>query len=249
MGQEGYATQGDIFLDDERIAFWSQDGDGGCDTIYMAKKYSEGKFLDALRKLNQDKHIILEFNGVKKAINFDIGFDIDSFMNDLLELEEFEKEYSKYRYKGYNMLICISNYEMKALLPLTKEYLAITDEQIKEMIKPNIENFKQKYGSDGLKINIFRDFKDFNRGKSLNLDDIYNFQKLEDVYMWDKLILKDKMISKEELQNFPESEKQKFLNMEVIASNKDDIYYEKNYFLEIPKNDKNRDEKEMEEEI
>lgn len=31
LGREGYATQGDLYLGDEKIGFWSQDGNGGED--------------------------------------------------------------------------------------------------------------------------------------------------------------------------------------------------------------------------
>lgn len=241
LGHEGYATQGDIYLDDEKIAFWSQDGNGGEDTIYMEEKYSEYKFMENLKELNKDNPIVLEYHGEK----MEVPLSIDFFMGDLLELSDLEKEYTKYRFKGYYMLISISNYGMRNYLPVKSEYLAIPDEQIKRIIKPQIEKFKQEHGSDGLKIEIFRDYKDFNIGKKLDLKDIYNFKKLEKIYKWDKLIFRDQVIDKDNFNNLDESKKQEISNKEFISSNKDYVYYEKDYFLEISKDDKNHDEKEM----
>lgn len=241
LGHEGYATQGDIFLGDEKIAFWSQDGNGGQDTIYMEDKFSESKLFNTLKELNKEKPIILEYHGEKKEIDFNMEF----FMGDLLELQDLEKEYTKYRSKGYYLMITVSNYYMRSILPLKKEFLSIKDDDIMKIIQPKVEEFKQQHGSEGIKTEIFRDYKDFNIGVTINKADIYNFQKLKDVWKWEKLVLNDRMISKEEFNNFDESTKQELLEKDVISSNKNYVYYEKDYFLSISQNTKTKEEIEL----
>lgn len=237
LGREGHTAQGDLYLGDEKIGFWSQDGNGGEDRYELEEKYSDIKLYKAVKQLYRDK--VLTFNRIS------INYDIDLLMSDLLELQEMEKEYRKNFYYNDNTMAVILNPYFRKTIKLPPTNRNVDDELIKLSIKKEIDEFRKEHGSDNIEVKIFRSYKDFDIGTPIKKEDLYNFQKLKDVFKWDTLILNDRTIKKETFVDLDLSTKDKLSNIEVICSNKSGCYYEKDYFLQFNREDKNNDEIEL----
>ena len=237
LGREGYATQGDLYLGDEKIGFWSQDGNGGEDRYELEEKYSDIKLYKVVKQLYKDK--VLTSNRIS------INYDIDLLMSDLLELQEMEKEYRKNFYYNDNTMAVILNPYFRKTIKLPPTNRNVDDELIKLSIKKEIDKFRKEHGSDDIEVKIFRSYKDFDIGTPIKKEDLYNFQKLKDVFKWDTLILKDRTIKKENFSDLDLASKDKLSNIEVICSNKSGCYYEKDYFLQFNREDKSNDEIEL----
>ena len=237
LGREGYATQGDLYLGDEKIGFWSQDGNGGEDRYELEEKYSDIKLYKVVKQLYKDK--VLTSNRIS------INYDIDLLMSDLLELQEMEKEYRKNFYYNDNTMAVILNPYFRKTIKLPPTNRNVDDELIKLSIKKEIDEFRKEHGSDDIEVKIFRSYKDFDIGTPIKKEDLYNFQKLKDVFKWDTLILNDRTIKKETFSDLDLATKDKLSNIEVICSNKSGCYYEKDYFLQFNREDKSNDEIEL----
>lgn len=237
LGREGYATQGDLYLGDEKIGFWSQDGNGGEDRYELEGKYSDIKLYKVVKQLYKDK--VLTSNRIS------INYDIDLLMSDLLELQEMEKEYRKNFYYNDNTMAVILNPYFRKTIKLPPTNRNVDDELIKLSIKKEIDEFIKEHGSDDIEVKIFRSYKDFDIGTPIKKEDLYNFQKLKDVFKWDTLILNDRTIKKENFSDLDLATKDKLSNIEVICSNKSGCYYEKDYFLQFNREDKLKDEIEL----
>ena len=237
LGREGYATQGDLYLGDEKIGFWSQDGNGGEDRYELEEKYSDIKLYKAVKQLYKDK--VLTSNRIS------INYDVDLLMSDLLELQEMEKEYRKNFYYNDNIMAVILNPYFRKTIKLPPINRNVDDELIKLSIKKEIDEFRKEHGSDNIEVKIFRSHKDFDIGTPIKKEDLYNFQKLKDVFRWDTLILNDRTIKKENFVDLDLAMKDKLSNIEVICSNKTGCYYEKDYFLQFNREDKSNDEIEL----
>lgn len=82
VGPEGHVYQGDLYLGKKKIAFWSQDANGGIeDHLTMEPEYSEAKLRKAIIAANSDKAIVLHPNGSNNS--FTIDYDIEELMYDL----------------------------------------------------------------------------------------------------------------------------------------------------------------------
>ena len=243
LGREGYATQGDLYLDEEKIGFWSQDGDGGEAWYEFEEKYSLEKFFSAINYLNKDKIYVYESNGIKHKMRF----DVDLLMDELLDLQELEKEYQKIFYSSNKTMVVISNFSLRKIIQLPTYAPDIDSELIKLSIKKQIDKFREEHGSENLEVKIFRSFDDFKIGDTLKKEDIYNFQKLSRTIRWQMVIFKDKTITKEEFSKLDKSLQDEILKSDVICSNKNGCYYEKEYFLNFTKEEQRKDEIELEE--
>ena len=79
VGPEGHVYQGDLYLGKKKIAFWSQDANGGIeDHLTMEPEYSEAKLRKAIIAANSDKAIVLHPNGSNNS--FTIDYDIEELM-------------------------------------------------------------------------------------------------------------------------------------------------------------------------
>lgn len=239
LGREGYATQGDIYLGNEKIGFWSQDGNGGEDRYELIEKYSETKLFNTIKNLYKDK--VISSDGIN------LKYDIDLLMSDLSELQEIENEYRQnYYYRDKGIAVILNPYFRKTI-KLPSNNHNVDEDLVKLYIKKEVDEFKKEHGSENINVKIFRDFKDFDVGTPIKKEDLYNYKKLKETFGWQIIIMYDKTISKEEFDKLDKSIQQELLDTEVICSNKNGCYYEKEYFLQFNKVENNKDEIELEE--
>lgn len=243
MGREGEAAQGDLYLDNEKICFWSQDGNGGIDNYDFVDKYSENKFRKLIKDIYKDKPIEYENQGKTSYMEY----DADLLLSDIWDLQDLERLYTTVRSEGKGGFAVIQTAFIRSISSLSKKEVSLSDNEILSELEDEISSFKNYYGNTGVTIRIFRSYDDFNIGEPIKKEELYRFSKLKDVYRWDTLILNDKIMSLEEFKQLDSSKQNEFLNMDVIASNKNNIYYEKEYFLNISKQENSKDEIELDE--
>lgn len=90
IGTEGPAYQGNIYIGSKKVAFWSQDGNGGPDWFDMMNGFSKKKLVEAMKPYVDQKSIEL------KIIE-------ESFMYNLLWLNQAEKEFKKSKKKDIRL--------------------------------------------------------------------------------------------------------------------------------------------------
>lgn len=60
IGTEGPAYQGNIYIGSKKVAFWSQDGNGGPDWFDMMNGFSKKKLVEAMKPYVDQKSIELK---------------------------------------------------------------------------------------------------------------------------------------------------------------------------------------------
>lgn len=96
IGTEGPAYQGNVYIGSKKVAFWSQDGNGGPDWFEMMNGFSKKKLVEAMKPYVDQKSIEL------KIID-------ESFMYNLLWLSQSEKEFKKVLKKGYKAMLEVTD--------------------------------------------------------------------------------------------------------------------------------------------
>lgn len=231
MGREGKACQGDVYLDNEKICFWSQDGNGGMDTFDFERMYSENSFIEVIKELYKDKPYCYTYGGKECKIDY----DVDLLMADIMDLEETEKTFLKFNTKGFKGILVIENDFYQNTIGLDNSHINMTDEQLKANFKIYINQFIQKHGKENIKIEIYRSVKDFDIGIPIKKEQLYDVRKLTEFYKWETIILSDRVISKDAFEHLDTEEQNRLLTLDFIPSKKDYCFYEKNYLLSLEK--------------
>ena len=92
-GHEGEPlAQGNLYVNNKKIGFWSQDSHGGPDCYVLDPKYDERLLNQAVISRNQDKAMHGTSRGGE---TYTIDYDMDLLLSDLLCLREDEKEFVK----------------------------------------------------------------------------------------------------------------------------------------------------------
>lgn len=237
MGREGEACQGDIYLGDEKICFWSQDGNGGMDTFDCERMYSEHNLTKVIKELYKNKPIIYYNNGKEMKMEY----SIDLVMGDLLELNDLQNNYVKFRSKGFQGLFVISNMFYQKCIALPNNLCKLTNAELLAEFAKEIKEFENSKGKEDLQIRIFRDIKDFDIGEPIKKEQLYDVRKLNEFYKWETIILSDRTISKNEFELLSSEEQNKILELDFISSKKDYCFYEKNYLLSLEKEEPMKD--------
>lgn len=103
-GHEGERlTQGNIYIDDKKVGFWSQDAWGGPDS-YEADN-PEIKLYEMIRERADRFKEGYPENGSYR----DLENEPDVFMGHLVNLTSDEKTWKKYRKQGYPYLVVVTN--------------------------------------------------------------------------------------------------------------------------------------------
>ena len=88
-GREGTAAQGNLYLGNKKIAFWSQDADGCVeDNLDMEPGYSETRLRQAIIAAHPEKH---EEKVAQNGIPYTLDYELEFLMTDLLSLMETKK--------------------------------------------------------------------------------------------------------------------------------------------------------------
>ena len=175
VGPEGHVYQGDLYLGKKKIAFWSQDANGGIeDHLTMEPEYSEAKLRKAIIAANSDKAIVLHPNGSNNS--FTIDYDIEELMYDLLFLLDSEKEWKKGIKGGYSGLLQITDgYHIAGYhLPDAWKELAKTTDEALHLIGQNSlkEDYEKMRKGRDIKAQIFWNDSDFSIGNPILMENI-----------------------------------------------------------------------------
>lgn len=160
MSHEGPMWQGNIYLGNKKIGFWSNDSHGGPDEFFMESKYSGLKLMKEFARLKPECEYIPE----------------EIFMEELLELILREKEYKKMVKRGFEAVLFISDSYHYYQIGLTMEEKHLSDQEVYERKKKTVTEIKKKLQKESDKkkheLKIFRRLDDFVIGEPIKLSDI-----------------------------------------------------------------------------
>lgn len=155
-GMEGTAWQGNVYVGTKKVAFWSQDGNGGTDWFDMMNDFSKKKLVESMKPYVDQKSIKL------KIID-------ESFMYNLLWLNQTEKEFKKALKKGYKAMLevtdgfHVTNYYYPDVPNCTAEALFM---RIKDDIKDKF------FKNEEIRYHLYKGLEDFCIGGQLRPEDI-----------------------------------------------------------------------------
>lgn len=174
-GKEGAAAQGDLYLGNKKIAFWSQDANGCIeDNLDMEPGYSEQKLRQAIIAAHPEKH---EEKIAQNGVPYTLDYELEFLMADLLSPIETEKAWKRAVKAGYVGLFEIADgfhYKTWYLSKWLYESGARTVEAVKaEIPKPQLDQaLDSMFKNERLKESVFWSKEDFVIGTSLELGSV-----------------------------------------------------------------------------
>ena len=174
-GKEGAAAQGDLYLGNKKIAFWSQDANGCIeDNLDMEPGYSEQKLRQAIIAAHPEKH---EEKIAQNGEPYTLDYELESLMTDLLSLMVTEKAWEQAIKAGYVGLFKIADgfhYKTWYLSKWLYESGARTVEDVKARIPQRQLDraLDSMFKNERLKESVFWSKEDFVIGSSLELGSI-----------------------------------------------------------------------------
>ena len=174
-GKEGAAAQGDLYLGNTKIAFWSQDANGCIeDNLDMEPGYSEQKLRQAIIAAHPEKH---EEKIAQNGEPYTLDYELESLMTDLLSLMVTEKAWEQAIKAGYVGLFKIADgfhYKTWYLSKWLYESGARTVEDVKARIpKRQLDRaLDSMFKNERLKESVFWSKEDFVIGTSLELGSV-----------------------------------------------------------------------------
>lgn len=97
IGTEGPAYQGNIYIGSKKVAFWSQDGNGGPDWFDMMNGFSKKKLVEAMKPYVDQKSIelkIIEESFMYRMIQTNMG---EMPLQDYLDIRALECGFDSYK--------------------------------------------------------------------------------------------------------------------------------------------------------
>lgn len=175
-GHEGEPLyQGNIYLGNKKIGWWSQDSWGGCDNIYLDQPYNITKLENTVKCLNL--HRRQTFTRGDNSI-YTLDYSLDTLFGDLMSLQEDEKEFKKAIKNGFAGLLLVTDGYKIFGWNLAKPTMEMSNEEILVNFNKKIEDGKRQnkfFAEDGYikhEVKIYRSIDDFNVGRAINLNDI-----------------------------------------------------------------------------
>ena len=155
-GLEGTTWQGNVYVGTKKIAFWSQDGNGGPDWFNMENGYSKEKLVEAMKPYVDQKAD-------------ELGIIDELFMCRIVWLNQTEKEFKKALKKGYKAMLEVTN-GFHIVYYYYPDTPASNAETLYLSIKNDVEGkfFKNKK----IKYQLFKGLEDFCIGGQLRPEDI-----------------------------------------------------------------------------
>jgi len=172
-GHEGEPlAQGDLYLNDKKIGFWSQDSWGGPDNVILNAGYNQRLLNNAIVALNPDK---TETIGAKEEA-FTIPYDLDLLVFDYLSLAEDEEAFISAKKEGYSGILVASDGLHQTTWNLSELYTKMSDADLLQKMEPLIANAKKSFMKEDRftkhTIKIFRSASDFVIGEPIKEEDI-----------------------------------------------------------------------------
>ena len=175
-GHEGEPLfQGNLYLGNKKIGFWSQDSHGGCDNIYLDAPYSITKLKEKVKMLNQHHKRTFARTGGSAII---LDYDLELLFGDLMVMQADEKDYKKAVKNGFHGVLLITDGYHIFGWNLDQTETSLRDDALVHKYAKAIEDGKKKhkfFKEDGFtkhEIKIYRSADDFNVGVKIQLDDI-----------------------------------------------------------------------------
>ena len=155
-GMEGTAWQGNVYVGTKKVAFWSQDGNGGPDWFDMMNGFSKKKLVEVMRP-----YVTQE--------DAELGIIDESFMYKLAWLVQTEKEFKKALKKGYKAMM-----EVTDGFHVTNYYYPDVPNCTAEALFMKIENnIKGKFFKNAkITYHLYKGLEDFCIGGQLRPEDI-----------------------------------------------------------------------------
>lgn len=154
-------AQGNIYVEGKKVGEWSQDSWGGPDIIRMNEGYSDRAFYDAIKKVHPES---------KKCKSggheFELEYDAEILMSDLLKLNDEEKTFKKYTKCGYKSICTVTDACQEIMYGLRAE----PNETIKSRVIAQAK--KDGLAEDSMKVSFKTSLNDFIVGEPISLQDI-----------------------------------------------------------------------------
>ncbi len=169
-GHEGECYQGNLYLGNKKIGFWSQDSYGGPDDVVLDAKYSERKLEKAVNTLNREKTKTIKVpSGEETVLEYGMG----KLMHDWLVLSMDEKEYKKAVKAGYKGILILTDGYHVTTWRLPDRYASMNDETLKKEMQNEIKQAEGEMFKHSIKeVKIYRSPEDFMIGRDISTDDI-----------------------------------------------------------------------------
>lgn len=175
-GHEGEPLyQGDIYLGNKKIGWWSQDSWGGPDSYWLDEPYSIRKLEAKVKELNRHKTETFERSDGGK---YTIEYSLESLFGDLMILHEDEKTFKTATKNGYTGVLLVTDGCHVFGWNLSKTITDAFDSLILARFEKQIEDGKKKHGffaEDGFikhETKIYRSLAEFKIGTHVKIKDI-----------------------------------------------------------------------------
>ena len=175
-GHEGEPLyQGNVYLGNKKIGFWSQDSWGGQDTCYLDEPYKVRKLEAKVKEFNRDKEETFSRND---GSTYTLDYSLDILFGDLMALKNDEDTFKSATKGGYAGVLLVTDGYHVFGWNLKKEITDLSDEVILMKFAKAIEDGKKKqkffkeYGITKHQTKIYRSIADFNIGKAIKIEDI-----------------------------------------------------------------------------
>lgn len=173
-GHEGEPCfQGNLYLGNKKLGFWSQSDWGGMDNYRLDGKFSEKLLHEAVKRANPEK--AAKFGDSENG--FVVEYDLDLLLNDFIVLANDEKEFKKAVKAGYGGIVVATDGYHVSTWSIPKSYAAMADKELLMIMRSYIEKakksfFKEMDGHNKHVVKIYRSLEDFVIGESIDPNDI-----------------------------------------------------------------------------
>ena len=170
-GHEGEPLcQGNLYLNNKKIGFWSQDSWGGPDHFILDQGFDYRLLNDAVKTLNAEKSEMVGPAGNQ----FLREYDLEYLMIDLLDLNYDEKAFKNAVKKGYSAIVVATDGYNQVVWNLPQSYLDMSNEGILKVLAKEIKNATEStfFKNREITTKIYRSLDEFNIGKPIQPEEI-----------------------------------------------------------------------------
>lgn len=173
IGHDGEPLcQGNLYLGDTKIGFWSQDSWGGPDRFILDPKFSKQKIDEAVIARNPEKAIHGEVGGR----SYIIDYNLELLLGDCIELEEDEQLFKSAIAAGYSGILSATDGFHQATWELPASFVQLSDEDLLNKLENGISKVRESFWTESEytqhKFKIYRSFDDFAVGDPIQLHEI-----------------------------------------------------------------------------